>query len=84
MSGQLPVLLGQPSLRRGTPLFLYNGRCNGDAPCAVRYGDYKAHFVTEPGNLGLHGICNLNELANCTKVVYNPPLLFNVEREYVT
>ncbi len=40
---QLPVLLGQAS--QHDFLFFYNGKCNGNLPCAVRYGDYKVGDV---------------------------------------
>jgi hypothetical protein len=111
------VLLGQPSLRRNGFLFLYNGVCNGNAPCAVRwvppaltvqspqrpvfvaltvqcsachvspvlltgrYGDYKAHFITQPAlNKGPLPQCIPTD-RNCTLVHYDPPLLFNIQRE---
>lgn len=74
----LPVLLGQAS--QHDFLFFYNGKCNGNLPCAVRYGDYKAHFMTGPGAPGWMPQC-LPTDRNCTVIKHNPPLLFNVERD---
>ena len=57
----------------------------GSLPCTVcpcRYGDYKAHFITQPAlNKGPLPQC-ISTDRNCTLVHYDPPLLFNIQREY--
>jgi hypothetical protein len=71
--------MGQASLHQF--LFIYNGQWDVHAPSSVRYGDYKAHFVTLPGIAGRVVPQCLPTDRNCTTIVHNPPLLFNVNRE---
>lgn len=69
----LPVLHGGRS--QHDLFWLYNARCSDKGePCAVRYGPYKAHFVTQPG---------IGDFSNGPTVTYglDPPLLFNVDMD---
>jgi len=65
------VLLQNNGSSKHEILFFYGG-CSWtlDMPTAARYGKWKAHFCTGPGERGCHG-CKL-------KVEYKEPLLFNI------
>eukprot|EP00051_Salpingoeca_urceolata_P019388 m.283015 g.283015 ORF g.283015 m.283015 type:complete len:565 (+) comp19410_c1_seq1:371-2065(+) len=61
-----PVLMGEKSKHEF--LWLYGG-AGKDKPAAVRWGEYKAHWVTGPGLGGCDG---------CKVEHYTVPLLFNI------
>jgi len=73
----LPVILDdEPSQHEF--LWHYQIEKSQEGPTAVRYGPYKAHFVTFPGI----GNCPWSSdyvKSICKKVEHDPPLLFNVE-----